>query len=226
MHAQTVVDGLEGHLALAELGTRCERHDCRCAAGDHARQVGAAGVDVVRQIVDHREARPAGHDRHRRVDVPLAQRKCFACRADREMTGGVAAEEMGEDRGRIRLRMAQPGDGAVWGHQRLGTRTCEHRESFDRRGVRSRKPRAAFLEEECQGGDHVLGAIHPVLGDRLAFADLDTHIGPCREANAFSSVTSSPKNTAALEASWCRMMSSALPLSVGTTDSSITALLR
>ena len=48
--------------------------------------------------------------------------------------------------------------------------------------------------------------------------------GPCSRRNAFSSVTSSPMNTAAEAPSWCRRMSSACPLSVWMTANSKTAL--
>ena len=48
--------------------------------------------------------------------------------------------------------------------------------------------------------------------------------GPCRWANAFSSVTSSPMNTTALAEIWVRSASTAMPLWVAITDSSTTSL--
>ena len=92
-----LVDDLERDLTLAELGTGCKRDDRVGLTGNDAGQVGSSLWDVVGEVVGDGQARPAGLNCHRAVDVLLAQRQGCASRPDREVAGPGSAEKVCED---------------------------------------------------------------------------------------------------------------------------------
>ena len=78
--------------------------------------------------------------------------------------------------------MTQPGQRRIRGHQSDGARTGEHRESLDGRSVGAGKPRTTLVEQECQSGSDVLGAVDAIVGDGVPAADLDSDVRPLKPA--------------------------------------------
>ncbi len=182
MDAQSVVLRFETHACLAELRPRRERHDGLRRSGDDAGEVGASRGDVVREVVGDLQAGPPRLHRHRAVEVLLAQRQGRPRRAHGEVAGLVAAEQMREDRRRIRLRVTEPGEGRVGSEQSDGPWAGHHGEALDARRVGAGEPPTTLLGEERQGGRDVLGALDAVLGERVAGPDLDADVGPVQTA--------------------------------------------
>jgi hypothetical protein len=91
--------------------------------------------------------------------------------------GRVAAEQVGEERGRVGPRVAQPGELRLGGEQGDGTAVGEHRVAFDRHGPLAEEPGAADLEQEAEHAGRLDRLGHPVRGPGRARPDLDAHVG-------------------------------------------------
>ena len=181
-HPKPALVGAQVHRRLGELGPRRERNHRLGLAADHPDQIGAARADVVGQVVGHQQAGPPGLDGHGAVDVALAQRQRLPLRADREMAGVRVAEQSREHRRGIGLRMAHPHHVGLGGQQGDGSAIGQHGQPLDGRRMPAEKPGAAALEQEVQRERDVLGRLDPVVGQRLAVADLDADVGAVQPA--------------------------------------------
>ena len=128
------------------------------------------------EVVGDEQARPARLDRHRVRQVALAQRQAVAVRLDGEVAGALAAEQVGEHRGRVRAGVAQPGQLGVRGEQRDRPLVGQHRQPLDRRRRLAVEPVAALLQQEAEHQGDVHGVGHAERGEGLAVADLDAQV--------------------------------------------------
>ena len=72
--------------------------------------------------------------------------------------------------------MAHPHHVGLGGQQRDGSAVGQHGQPLDGRGMPTEKPGAAALEQEVQRERDVLGRLDPVVGQRVAVADLDADV--------------------------------------------------
>ena len=134
-HQQPVAERLQLDRHLAELRPRRELQPGHAVAGEHphqrgvARRLGATGRGAS-PFGDRRwpALEPVGDgqpdQRVSTVIVPgpvaLAEREALALRGDGEVARRDAAEQVGEDRRRVRPGVAEPGDLGIRGEQRDG----------------------------------------------------------------------------------------------------------
>ena len=164
--------------------------------------------------------------RHRARPVALAERdapaargatvKCPA-RGPPSRSAKIAAESGRGWQSQVTLR--------VGGEQGDGRAVGQHRVPLDRHRALAVEPVPPGLQQEAEDAHRVDRVGDAVGGLRLAGADLDADVrARASWANAFSSVTSSPRKSTALADACVRSASTAVPLSVATTDSSIDLL--
>ena len=178
-HEQPVAERLQPDRHLAELGPWRELQACDARARqdpDEGRAAAARPRLLLGAVVGRRhlalepvgdgDARPAGLHRHRSRPVPLAERNAVAGRGDGEVPGPSAAEDVGEDRRRIRARVAQPRHPRVGRQQRHGRAVGEHRVPFDRHRVLAVEPAPAGLEQKPENADRIDRMVDPVRRQR------------------------------------------------------------
>ena len=155
------------------------------------------------------QARPAGLHGHGARQVALPERQAAALQGDREVAGGGPAEQVGEQRGGVRSGVAQPAHPGLRGDQRDGAAVGQHRVPLDRHRPLAEQPLPAVVQQRAEQAYASTGPETRWWATVSPSPTLTPRSGPWSWANAFSSVTSSPKNTTALAAICIRSASTA-----------------
>jgi hypothetical protein len=177
-HQQAVRHRLQARRDLPELRPWRELQPDPDVPGQraHQRRVGASGEVGALQPVGDGQVGPAGLHGHRAGAVPLPERDAAAFRRDGEVPGRGAADEIGEDRRRVRPGVAQPADLGVRGDQGDGTAVRQHRVPLDRHRVLAVQPGAAGLQQQGEHPGAVQRLGDPVTGGGVARSDLDADV--------------------------------------------------
>src|SRR6185436_12650986 len=97
--------------SATEVRARRELEDGLGVALEHTHEAHATvGLPAVEVVADG-QARPAGLERQRAVEVALRRGRAAVCGADGQRSTCEAANELGEERRAVGTRMAEPGRG-------------------------------------------------------------------------------------------------------------------
>ena len=183
VHAVTVDLGERRKAPVVEAGGDHDLRPSRTTERPHEHRAVAR-----HHLVGHAERGPTGLEGHRAGEVALGDRAQgpvrLAQRPHGEVAGGLAADQLGEHRGRLRARVREPHHAAHRVDDRIGAPVGQERVALDRLGRFVEQPLAPQLDDRRQHLGDDLRRVDAVAGGGLTGADPDADVGTAQAGEA------------------------------------------